>query len=473
MNRKRSRARLEAVEGDAPFVGQTAADAREEALAQVLPVLDTLGEMRPMISRLPQLMGAEREQKYLVAMMNPSEMKYSGGSMLTFSVMTLDEGQIKRGKTIDALNTPRVFRPAFWENVEGNPFASKYSELITHANVAPSWPVAGEETMRAWEWLRKREIDGVIALDMVAISRMLEVTGPVEVTGQEPITAENVVARTSGDYDSFTRAQQAERKELNRMLIPAFMDQLFSGADFMGTIQAVRAAAAGRLLATYFRDEVTQKTAADFGLAGDLSATDHDYLGFFTQSRVGSKADYYQQKDITLRATVAADGSATVKVVAAVDNTGPLVPTGELSAYTNPLIDANLGLFLPREVTVKKARVVDSDGERTVSTKTGDYFGRPYLQEGAVIQPGERAEFRATYTVPAAAVRNGEELSYLFDFDPHPTVTDARMKITVEWPEGWTPTPTEGWVVTDKGNSRWEADVVPSVTALKVSARRG
>lgn len=467
-----AKARLDEVEGDAPFVGQQAADARDEALEQVVPVADGLHRMQPLLDRMPSLLGQDGEKKYVIAMMNPSEMRFSGGAMLTYSVMTLDGGEIDRGRTVDGTTSRTLSRSVFWDRVPGNPFVSRYSERIIHANIAPSWPVAGEETLRAWERLRGTEVDGLIALDVVALSRMLQVTGPIYVEGLGQVRADNLVKLTAGDYDRFTVAQQTERKALNRALIPAFTEQLFSGVDFVATMRALGDAADGRHLALYFRDEPTQQAVADFDFDGDLSDTDQDYLGFFTQNLVGSKADFWQHKDIRSSVTLAADGSAEVTLVAAIDNTAPAALTGELSAYTDPTLDLRLGLFLPRGAKVSKVTVVDSDGERRGSAKTGDYFGRPYLDEKALIKQGERSELRVRYTVPQAATRTAEGLRYRLDLDPHATISDARTRVTVTLPEGFTAEAKAGWTKTDKGAWRWSTDALAHREQLTLTARR-
>jgi len=475
-----ARSHLEDVNGTAPFVGDMVSEKRDTALEQVGPASEALEKAGPLVDVLPDMLGEGGEKRYLIAMMNPAEVKYSGGSMLTFSVLKVKDGELKRKGTIDAANDTQLFRRGWWENVEGNVFASPWSERITHANMAPSWPIAGEETLRAWDYFRKPkdDMDGLIALDVVAISRMLEATGPLEVEGLGQVTAENVVERTTGEYTKFTLAQQAERKELNRALVPAFMERLFSGADFVGTVQAIVQAADERHFALYFRDADTQAAAADVGFSGDLSDTDNDYVGVFTQNLVGSKADYWQRKDVRSKVTLNEDGSARVKLTAKIRNMGPTEVNFELSGYTDPTINAYVAAFLPKGAKVDKVRIRDSNGKRTGMTGTdtsdeGEYFGRPYVRETVELRAGDEAALELTYDVPHAAVVEDGKMTYRFDLDPHPTVQPARTRVTVVWPEGWAPTNLpEGWTTTDEGTSRWENSTTVHYERLRVTARR-
>ncbi len=476
-----ARSHLDDVDGSAPMIGARISEARDEALDQVVPVADGIDRLLPMVDQLPATLGKDRPMKYLVAMMNPSELKYAGGSMLTFSVVTADNGTIKRGETFDVETAPQIFRNVYWDHVEGNPFVSQYSQKITHANIAPSWEVSGEETLRAWEKLRKRDVDGLIAVDVVAISRMMQVTGPVYVEGLGQLRADNVVERTAGDYERFTLAQQAERKALNRALVPAFLDQLFSGNDFVSTMQAVGDSAGGRHLAFYFRDDVTQAAAGEFGLDGALADTDHDYVGFFTQNLVGSKADFGQRKSISSEVTLREDGSAEVVMTAKVKNGNDATVDGELSAYTDPNLEGNLALFLPRGAEVSKVRVADSDGSRDAATTTGDYYGRPYVEQPSLVRAGESGTLKVTYVVPQAATVTGDSLTYLLDLDPQPTVEKAKVDVTVRFPAGFTPRPQTAagdadspvWTTDGDGSARWTSTTFDTRTSLTLVASRG
>ncbi|MBE7324797.1 DUF4012 domain-containing protein [Nocardioides sp. Y6] len=480
-----ARTQLEDVHDEAPLLGTMAARKRDAALDQVRPAASGLKRMRPLVDSLPDVLGAKGERKYLLAMMNPSEMKYSGGSMLTFSVLEVEDGVLRRGKVRDVSTNPKLFRRGFWENVEGNVFASPYSERITHANVAPSWPVAGEETLRAWEWLRRERaddpsMDGLIAIDLVALSHVLRATGPLQVAGVGEVTADNLLPKLAGDYARFTPEQQAQRKSLNRRLIPAFTDRLFSGVDFVGTMKAMNQSAQERHLALYFRDEDEQAAAREVGFDGDLSQTDHDYLAVFTQNILASKADYFQRKDVVSRVKVRPDGSARVTLDATVENTASGLMSGQLSEYTDPDLTMFMATFLPRGAQVRSLTVTDSDGQRpggnpdpTIS-ETGEYFDRPYVRERVVARAGDSARMQLVYDVPRAATISRDTMTYRLDVDPHPTVSKAQHSTTVIWPKGWKvfSVPTD-WVVTKQGHALWKQPTFAKSESFTLTATRG
>lgn len=468
-----ARTHLNDVDGKNLLVGDTTADARDTALEKVNPAASTLDKLSPLFDTLPEMLGSEGMRGYVIALMNPAEMKYSGGSMLTFSRLKIDDGEIDQRPTSDTYSDQRLFRLQHWNRVEDNPFSRKKRQRITHANSAPSWPVSGEDTLRAWDKLKKQENDGLIALDMVAMSSLLKATGPLEVEGLGTVTSDNLVELTAGDYDRFGKNEQDERKALNQALIPAFMDRIFSGVDFISTMQSLGEAAKGRHLAFYFRDETAQQASAAMGFAGDLSDTDHDYIGAFTQNRIGSKADFYQQKKLKHTVRLNEDGSARVTLRTTIVNNGPTSVPGELHAYTDPTLDIAVTSFLPRGAEVRDIKLTTTDGEAEAYTKTRDYYGREFLTNYMLLDATEEGALTVTYDVPAAAVRKGDKLTYRLDIDPHPTVKKERVEVTVQWPEGFAPSGTlpEGWKSTKKGHSRWKTGALEGITSLDLTAR--
>ena len=448
---------LEAIDGTAPVVGDTVTQARDDALAQVEPAAETLRDMEPLLSTLPSILGAEAKQRYVVAMLNPAEMRYSGGAALSFAPIMLDQGRFTRGVVTDQGLRAPAFRPIQWEHVPGNPFVSPYRQRITHANLAPSWPVSGEEMLRAWTRLKKWEAQGLVALDVVAIARLLEVTGPLQVPGVGEVGADQVVELTIGSYDQFDDAETERRRRINRALIPAFVDRLFGGVDLIDTVRALADVAGQRHFALYFRDPAAQDAAAQIGFDGDLSQTDRDYVGVFTQSLVGAKSDYYQNKRLQAEVELAKDGSAHVVLSADIENTATAIPGDTHQGYNTRWITMDVAAFLPRGVEVRRASL----GGEAFTPELGDYFGRPYLKRPYELGPGETVRLLLEYDVPAAAEADGDSLVYGLAIDRHPTVTPERLSVRVRWPAGYAPANLpKGWDATGRRTAGYDTEAL-------------
>jgi hypothetical protein len=117
--------------------------------------------------------------------------------------MSLQQGKVNVGGSINRDSNPRVREPIRWSKVPGNYFHYPGPIRVLNSTFAPSWSVSGEELLRGWDAATGDRYDGVVAVDMVAISRLFAVTGGITVPGHGRLTADNFVEKTVGSYDDY------------------------------------------------------------------------------------------------------------------------------------------------------------------------------------------------------------------------------------------------------------------------------
>ncbi len=436
-------------------VGTRLADARDEATSVVSPLAATARRARPLADVLPELFGAEGERTYLLALLNPSEQRFSGGAPLTIVPLDVTNGRLTVGKARDTSDR-ELYKVGRWDKVEGNPFHNGKLRLST-STYAPDWSVSGEELLRGWARRIGQEADGLVAVDVVALADMLRITGPVEAPTYGQLDADNFTQRMVGDYDAFP--DNEARHDLNRAIVPVFAERVMAPGDGLEKIESLRASARGRHFALWMRDPDLQAAVADVGLAGELSDTDHDYIAVFNQNTNRSKADYWQRRAVSSRVQLREDGSAKVRLTISVHNDSP--------PYLNKLYDDNrggssrtrwngmtLGVFLPDGVSITSATVAGGP----VGTGVFDYYGRPYKLARLTLPPGETREVVLQYVVPAAAIAPGDgTLTYRLDATPQGLVIPQAMSVEVRWPEGYDVSELpEGWTRSGPGVTSYD-----------------
>lgn len=448
-------------------VGTRLADVRDQALDRVVPLADGIGAVQPLLDVLPGVLGAEGERKYLVAMLNPAEMLYSGGTPQTFTTMAFDDGRISIGETVDLATAPGAFQRRYWKKVEGNPF-HRGKLQVALSTFAPDWSVSGNELVNAWRAFRGRPMAGVIAIDVVALADLAAITGPIELPPYGTLTADNLVESLVGDYDRYP--DNAARHRTNRALVPLFRDRLFGQGHLAEKVEAIGDAARGRHFATYFRDADVQAAFADAGLTGELAEADHDYLGVFTQNAVGSKSDYWQRRSVSSRVHLQPDGSARVRLRVAIHNDSPPYVQAEpdpRSGYFTRWNTLSIAPFLAPGATIRTASV---DGEEFGFTQ-GDFFGRPFLRRTVEFAPQARHTLEVVYDVPtAAALGDDGGLTYVLDLDPQGMVDPQSVDVRVSWPRGFRVEPDDDWR-SRRGSSTYRTDGLTESTTLSVTAR--
>ncbi len=435
-------------------VGTRLADVRDEASAVVTPLASSARRAEPLAEVLPDLFGVDGDRTYLLALLNPSEQRFSGGAPLTIVPMEVSGGRLTMGEARDT-SDPDLYRVGRWDKVEGNPFHDGKLRLST-ATYAPDWSVSGEELLRGWARRTGQEADGLVAVDVVALADMLRITGPVEAPIYGQLDAANFTQKLVGDYDTYP--DNEARKDLNRAIVPVFAERLLAPGDGIEKIESLRDSARGRHFALWMRDPDLQAAVADIGLAGTLSDTGNDYLAVFNQNTNRSKADYWQRRTLASEVTLAEDGSARVRLTISVHNDSPPYlqpyPDPRASTYVTRWNGMSLGVFLPVGARVTSATAAG----RPQGTRTFDYYGRPYKLLRLVLPPGETRQAVLEYDVPAAALAPGDgTLTYRLDATPQGMVVPEALSVTVHWPEGYDVSGLpEGWSRTGPGTASYQ-----------------
>ena len=144
------------------------------------------------------------------------------GAVLSYAVVTFDHGRIHvegHGPIVPlALKTPAPTPiPTGTASVFGYIFPTKTWQSV---NATADFAWSGQAMRAMYRQATGQTVDGVIALDVPALSDLLSVVGPITVAGfAQPVTATNAATVLLSDlYDAFTPdpTSQAVRKNALR-----------------------------------------------------------------------------------------------------------------------------------------------------------------------------------------------------------------------------------------------------------------
>jgi Protein of unknown function (DUF4012) len=445
---------LDQVSGSTPFVGTSIKDAKATALDYLTPLQETYDTNEPMLRSLPGLVGAHGPRTYLLAMLNPAELRYSGGGTLSFTTLSFDNGVATFGTSVNVDDVLAHGDTQRWLPVPGNPFHVAPEQRVTGATFSPWWSVSGEELLRGYrKAFPGRPFDGMIGIDLQGLANLFRLTGPLEMPSFGTISADNLVHTLAGSYGHFDSI--AQRHRLNAELVPAFRQQFFEGGQLQEKVKSLAESARGRHFVLYFRDRDVERSFARAGLTGDLSTTQFDYLGVFSQNLNGSKTDYWQNREVTSTVRLQADGSARTDVHVLVRNDAPPYALSEPDArigYTTRYLGTQVGVFLPRHSPVASTQVDGKPEDLKVHVpQVRTVTNRNYVQRSFLLDAGQSATLDLRYhTRTAAEVLDATTMTYRLDVDPQDTVQPQVFHIRVVWPAGFSPTGSlpHGWRAT-------------------------
>jgi hypothetical protein len=431
---------LAEVKGTAPLVGDRVAAARDEAVVALEPVTGLLDRAEPFLDVLPGMLGVEREQKYLIAILNPAELRYSGGANTALATVQVSNGVATFDDIGNLGAAVGTNRGLFWPKVPGNTFHPRRALRIQSATWSPYWSVSGEEILRAWAKASREEYDGFVAIDVPAVAALMKITGPMEVPELGiTLDGDNLTKTMVGSYDTY--ADIVQRRTLNRQLIPIFREKLFAGGQFVEKFQVLADQAKARHFAAYFRDPDVQEIVRDLDVDGDLSDTENDYLGVFTQNTNISKADFWLDRTVTSQVKLREDGSADVELTISTFNNAPpfelspQAPPDPKFGYWTRWSESAIAVMLPQGV--ETAEVTRPDGT-TLEPFIERANVRPYLTQTVWFPPQQTTVMTVRYRVPnAAEVRDDGTLVYRLDSDPQGMVNTPKVGVQLTVPKGY------------------------------------
>ena len=277
---------------------------------------------------LPAMLGAEGPRNYLVLFQNNAEWRSLGGIPGAMALLHTDGGALSLAAQESSTDYPRYDTSVL---PLGDEMTGLYGERpgrwIQNVTQAPDFAVSAALAREMWAREHGgQQVDGVIALDPVALSYLLAATGPIEMPTGDVLTPETAVPLLLNEaYLRYERP--ADQDAFFAAAAAMVFDRLANGGvDPATLVSALSKAGDENRLLLWSAHEDEQAVLADTTLAGGLPVTDAETarFGVYLNDGTGSKMDYYQTATSTLTwndcrvdAAGAAVGDATMSVTIA------------------------------------------------------------------------------------------------------------------------------------------------------------
>ena len=363
------------------------------------------------VGLLPEVLGAEERRNYLLVFQNNAEIRATGGLPGALSIISTEDGRISLGRQDSANRFGERATPVLpLTKDEKAVFTEKLGTYMLDANFTPDWPRAAELMRARWEEVHPERLDGVLTLDTVAVSYLLDVTGPVQV-GDYTLTADNAVDTLLNQaYIDFP--EPAAQDAFFRLVAKTVFEKVASGEigkprELLRAL--VRAGDEGRV-AVHLTDDLEQETIAARRVAGATRDADGVAQGLdvLLQDATASKMSYYLDYRTRAAVTSCTAEVARVRVTTTLVSEPPADPAS-LPRYITG--GANTGTK-PGDQLVQVRLLTPSEGRIRGFTIRGKKYGPRslYLEDRQVstayllLEPEQPADVVWVVDVP----RDGE-----------------------------------------------------------------
>lgn len=218
---------------------------RERLSPRVAGLLDRLDRYGPWFetavrgARLaPDLLGAEEPRTYLILAQNNEELRPTGGFISGVGELRIREGRLESlpfsdSYAVDNLAVPHDLAPVDFQR-------TLFGQLwfFRDTNWDPDFRTSARRALEVYARDRGVRADGVIALDLTALQRLVKAVGPLQVEGiAEPVTGQNLLQVLRQEWGSSAekgeewREWWLHRKDFMGPIARALMERLTTGRD--------------------------------------------------------------------------------------------------------------------------------------------------------------------------------------------------------------------------------------------------
>lgn len=295
-------------------------DKIEAAQKAINEIESLIVNAKPFLSVLPDMMGQEKERKYLILFQNDKELRPTGGFITAYAIFRVNRGVITSEGSDDIYRLDDQLLkkvPAPQPIIKYLPNVPTLN--LRDSNLSPDF----KSSMRTFESLyqstnAKKDIDGIFALDTDFVLKLMEVLGPIEAYGTKFTTEKvdvcdcpQIIYELERYADQPVAYEKGSRKDIIGVLMQQMMSQAFNApkSSWPKLLEAGISSLRDKHLLLYFYDQANQEAVEKINFAGRLYQWDGDYLHINETNFAGAKSNLYIQQKVKQKITRDKDGN--------------------------------------------------------------------------------------------------------------------------------------------------------------------
>lgn len=385
---------------------------------------------------LLNILGARRDQQYLLLFQNNREIRPTGGFIGSFALVDVSRGEVKKvqvdtiynpdGQLREYLIPPEPLRKITdrWYSRDANWFADFRSSA---QKVSTLFERSGGGT-----------VDGVIAVTPTVLERLLRVSGPIPMPAYGiTVTAENIVDETQRlttfEYDKALNAPKAFVADL----LPELLDRVthLPRERWGDLVSLLNDSLREKHVLVFLREVGAQEKVEQLKWAGAVEATDGDYLLRVEANVGGDKTDGLMDQSVDYNVTIDPDGSAVATLVTTRYHEGSRDGRPEWNPdedwYRKPNVVYERTLVPPGSVLLSARGFTPEGDVPTPYVNTADY--RTYVQDPDLAALEEGSSTDASGTVVSVEEGKTSLGNWIVTPPGETTVTVYRYRLPISY----------------------------------------
>ncbi len=385
-------------------------------------------DAKPLIKKLPEILGSKEEKTYLILYQNDKERRATGGFLTFYAVLKIRNGKMTIGQSNDIYSLD--------ESIANHPKAPQ--EIITYhkgvtqfnirdSNLSPDFV----ESVKLFESLYQKsgsrvKYDGIIAMDSKILVDMLTIFGDTQVSGVD--FSAKIDKRCDCPAAIYTLFDIVDRpvgyfKENRKGILGDLMYALFykaigySPSKYWGTLmQTMYKNLQEKHILLYFVNSDIQKSVEQINFAGKIKDYKGDYLHINNVNFAGAKSNMFINESIDSK-TNGSDREVTINFRNPYPHSDCNLERGGLCL--NATLRNWIRFYVP-----KGSKLISLQGS-TMKVQTYDDLGKTVFEGFLEVPTQGQATVIVKYTLPASIDSN----NYSLLIQKQPGVENQKWKV--------------------------------------------
>ena len=469
-----------------------------DAISEARDADELLADAEAGFAILPSFLGADGPRNYLIGMQNPAELRGTGGAMLQFALLSIEQGRphlAKAGTVYDVDENREPIEiplpPDAWYQQE-IPDARRFG----NANWSPDWPFSARLTVQYAEATDQRvpteeipPIDGVLLVDPYTMEELMPGVGRFRSDKHRVyVTGETVVHYLL--YKAYAaKPVPRVRRERLKDIVDSFYQHMLKPDHPSELTRGFGAALRDKHMQVWLRDPNEQRFIERMNWdAGFQKAAAADFFYAVQQNVGGNKLDYHSTMETDLDVTVLGEGTVEVDATVAIHN-GVFLPQprwalGNSGPNHRPMVN----VYVPQGARLLQAGVTPEGnkidgaaegsaawigeapaeheelGKKVWSVVLGDPDAFP-----PGMPPGQTSSVRYRYEVPGAVTFTEDRSVYRLVLQHQPKGDPETTSVRLTLPSSARNVVAPGWERAQGGNTLMWAEPLDEDVVLEVS----
>ncbi len=156
------------------------------------PVRQYLSLASRLLPQLPEILGQNSRQTYLVLLQNNTELRPSGGFIGSYALVSFEKGKLLNFKVFDVYSADGQLKGKITPPDEILHFLGQPNWYLRDSNWSPDFSLTAKRAAWFLEKETGQTVDGVIAIDLFLVKKLLAVTGPLKLVDfDDTVSADN------------------------------------------------------------------------------------------------------------------------------------------------------------------------------------------------------------------------------------------------------------------------------------------